>query len=242
MPRFGLLGLAVLSLAVTLTPAALADEIAPPVDAWLIQGTAYPVLVENLTGLWADAPPVPVGHTKMCNVRFVMQPGRLTQTSFGKCLGGLQESMEGFLQGMFFWPPEGADTAEPNGAGVKVTLMSKSYAIVVRLEAEPGTPFLKDIDGERVSFNVWEPAYPRTGPRPEPSKKAAKAIGDATCTLTADVDTEGVGNNWQLVDCPDAAHKSALKAAGEWAFEPLKLDDKPYASTADLTLTYTAPK
>ncbi|GEM_PF-2727444 len=237
MRLIGLLGLAALAS----SPAALADEIPPPDDGWLIQGTAYTVLVENLTGLWAEIPPVAVGSTKMCNVRFVMQPGRLTQMSFGKCLGGLQESMESFLQGMFFWPVDGADTTQPNGAGLKVTLAHKSYGLVIRLEAEPGTPFLEDIDGQQLSFNVWEPAHARKGPQPEPSKKAAKQIGDATCTLTADVSVDGFGSNWQIVDCPDAAHKSALKAAGDWIFEPLKRDAVAYASTAELVFTYTAP-
>ncbi len=225
-----------------LTAPALADDIPPPADGWLIQGTAYTVLVEDLRGLYADVPPFGVAQTKMCNVRFVMQPGRLTQTSYGKCLGGLQESMDSFLTGMFFWPADGADPTQPNGAGLSVTLKHQTWGLIPRIDAEPGTPFVREIDGETVTFTRWIPAHARSGPPPEPSKKQARAIGDATCVLSADVAADGTASNLQVVDCPEAAQKSALKAAKEWRFEPEKLDERGVASSALLTFEFEKPE
>lgn len=221
-------------------PALAEEPIPPPADAWMLQGTAYPVLVDDLTGLWADAPPVQAGFTKICNVRFMMQPGHLTQTSYGKCLGGLEASMESFLQGMFVWPLDGANPVEPNGFGVNVVLRSYTWGLVPRLEAEPETPFLEVVDGQRVPFLVWSPAVAKAGPQPEPSKKQLKAIGTATCTLSADVAADGSVSNLAVVECPEAAQKPSLKAAQDWTFQPLMVDGQPRPSAGTIVFEFVA--
>ncbi len=217
---------------------ALADEVPRPSDGWMIQGNAYPVLVDNLTGLWADVPPVQPGFTKTCNVRFLMQPGKLTQTAFGKCIGGLEESMNGFLQAMYIWPLEDPETTEANGAGLNVVLRSYTWGTVPRLEAEAETPFLENRDGQLVPFTVWSPAVARSGPEPELSKKAAKRIGQATCTLSVDVEATGATTNIQVIDCPEGAHKAAVKAAEDWVFEPHKVDNAARPSQGMLVFSF----
>ena len=229
--------------ALVATPALADDAAIPrPEDGWAIQGTTYRVLVDNLTGLVADAPDVQQGMTKTCNFRFAMQPGRLTQVAIGKCLGGLEEPVTSFLQGMFFWPlEEGTEIPDANGAGINVVRRGTPGGTTLRIEAEPATPFLEQRDGEWVPFTVWQQASPSKAIVPEPSKKAAKVVGGQTCTMLVEVDPTGLVTGVQALACPPEGEKAAVKAIEKTVFNPQTVDGDGRASSTIVTLTFTAP-